>query len=314
MTNPHRLPGSHPFAGLMHRPYLILVLTTLFWGGNVVAGKLAVGHIDPHALMILRWGGALLAVLPFALTPLKRDWPTIKGSWPLLLFYGALGYATFNVLFYMAAYLTSGVNIAIEQVAINIFVMLLNFAVFRTHVRALQLLGAALTILGVAITATHGDLGRILTLDVNLGDALVLLACFAYAVYSLMLRYRPVTNWLSFLVVTFIGAIIASFLFQALLGGGPAALLSTLQAITWQGWLIALYTIFFPSVISQMLYVRGVELIGPNRASLFVNLIPLFGTIGSVIVLGERLETSHLIAAALIIIGIVLAEWSARRA
>jgi drug/metabolite transporter (DMT)-like permease len=313
MTNPPEPAGSHLFTALMHRPYLVLVLTTLFWGGNVVAGKLAVGHIDPHALMILRWGGALLVILPFSIAPLKRDWPAIRGNWPLLLFYGAVGYATFNVLVYFAAYLTSGVNIAIEQVAVNIFVMLLNFAVFRTRVRALQLVGVALTILGVAITATHGDLGRILTLDVNLGDAFVLLACLAYAVYSLTLRYRPVTNWLSFLVVTFAGAIIASFLFQAVIGGGPATLLASFQAITWQGWLIALYTVFFPSVISQMLYVRGVELIGPNRASLFVNLIPLFGTVGSVIILGEVLEASHLIAAALIIVGIVLAEWSARR-
>lgn len=313
MTNPSLLLGSRLFSALMHRPYLVLTLTTLFWGGNVVAGKLAVGHIDPHALMILRWTGALLAVLPFAIVPLKRDWLAIRGNWPLLLFYGAIGYATFNVLVYLAAHLTSGINIAIEQVAINIFVMLLNFVFFRTHVRGLQLLGVALTILGVAVTATDGDLGRVYTLDINLGDALVLLACFAYAVYSLTLRYRPVTNWLSFLVVTFIGAIIASFVFQALLGGGPAALPGAFQAITWQGWLIALYTVFFPSVISQMLYVRGVELIGPNRASLFVNLIPLFGTIGSVLVLGERLEASHLIAAALIVIGIVLAEWSARR-
>lgn len=313
MTNPPGHPLGRLFDALMHRPYLVLTLTTLFWGGNVVAGKLAVGHIDPHALMILRWTGALLAVLPFSIAPLRRDWATIRGNLPLLLFYGAVGYATFNVLVYLAAYLASGVNIAIEQVAVNIFVMILNFAVFRTHVRALQLLGVLLTILGVAITATHGDLGRVLTLDVNLGDALVLLACLAYAVYSLTLRYRPVTNWLSFLVITFVGAIVASFLFQAFLGGGPAQLAVAFGEITWQGWLIALYTVFFPSVISQMLYVRGVELIGPNRASLFINLIPFFGTVGSVLVLGESLETSHLIAAALIIVGIVLAEWSARR-
>lgn len=309
MTNP---PGRLLDA-IMHRPYLVLTLTTLFWGGNVVAGKLAVGHIDPHALMIVRWGGALLAVLPFAIKPLRRDWPTIRGNLPLLLFYGAVGYATFNVLLYLAAYSTSGVNIAIEQVAVNIFVMLLNFAVFRTRVRALQLAGVGLTILGVALTATHGDLRRLLTLDVNLGDALMMLGCLAYAVYSLTLRYRPATNWLSFLVVTFVGAIIASFAFQFALGGGPAQLGRVLTEITWQGWLVALYTMFFPSVISQLLYVRGVELIGPNRASLFINLIPLFGTIGSVLLLGERLETSHLVAAALIIVGIVLAEWAARR-
>lgn len=313
MTNPAGHPLRRLFDALMRRPYLVLTLTTLFWGGNVVAGKLAVGHIDPHALMILRWSGALLAVLPFAIAPLRRDWPTIRGNLPLLLFYGALGFATFNVLVYLAAHLTSGVNIAIEQVAVNIFVMLLNFAIFRTHVRALQVAGVALTILGVAITATHGNIGRILTLDVNFGDALVLLACLAYAVYSLTLRYRPSTNWLSFLVVTFVGAIVASLGFQFLLGGGPAQLAVAFSQITWQGWLIALYTVFFPSVISQMLYVRGVELIGPNRASLFINLIPFFGTVGSVLVLGERLEASHLFAAALIVVGIVLAEWAARR-
>lgn len=313
MTNPTSIAGTSIFGALLNRPYLVLVLTTMFWGGNVVAGKLAVGHIDAHTLMILRWSGALLAVLPFAMAPLRRDWPVIRASWPLLLFYGAVGYATFNVFVYMAAHLTSGLNISIEQVAVNIFVMLLNFAIFRTRVRALQLFGVALTILGVAITASHGDLRRILTLDVNLGDALVLLACFSYAVYSITLRYRPASNWLSFLVVTFIGAILASFFFQAVFGGGFSAFLAEIPEITPQGWLIVLYTVLFPSVISQMLYVRGVELIGPNRASLFVNLIPLFGTIGSVLVLGERLQTQHLAAAGLIITGLVLAEWSARR-
>jgi drug/metabolite transporter (DMT)-like permease len=313
MTNPPLSAAVNPFAAMMNRPYLILVLTTLFWGGNVVAGKLAVGHIDPHALMILRWTGALLAVLPFAVGPLRRDWPAIRGNWLLLLFYGAVGFATFNVFVYMAAHLTSGVNIAIEQVAVNIFVMMLSFAIFRINVRALQLVGVVLTIIGVAITATHGQLARLLTLDVNLGDAFVILACLAYAIYSITLRYRPATHWLSFLVPTFVGAIIASFGFQMLLGGGLEYLVGHLPDVTWQGWIIVLYTVIFPSVISQMLYVRGVELIGPNRASLFVNLIPIFGTVGSVLVLGERLEMFHLLAAALVMAGIVMAEFSARR-
>src|SRR5690606_4043640 len=153
MTNPPSA-ASGPFAALMNRPYLVLVLTNLFWGGNLVAGKLAVGHIDPYLLMLIRWIGALLLVLPFAFGPLQRSWPTIRRYWPLYLFYGAIGYASFNMLMYVSAYLTSGVNMSIEQVTINIFVMALNFAIFRIGVRPLQLLGAALTILGVALTAT----------------------------------------------------------------------------------------------------------------------------------------------------------------
>lgn len=313
MTNSSAAPGNRAFHALMDRPYLILVLTTLFWGGNVVAGKLAVGHIDAHSLMILRWTGALLLVLPFAIGPLKRDWPVIRAKWWLYLFYGAVGFATFNVLVYVAAYYTSGVNTSLEQVAVNIFVIILNFALFRTRVRGLQLLGVLVTILGVAIIATHGDLTRILTLEVNLGDLLVILACFAYAIYSIALRWRPPTHWTSFLVATCTGAIIASLAYQATLGTGTANLPANLAAIDMQGWLIAAYTVIFPSVISQLLYVRGVELIGSNRASLFVNLIPLFGTVGSVIVLGEALQPFHVVAAVMVAAGIVLAEWSARR-
>lgn len=309
--------SSASAAGLGHalfdRPYLILLLTTLFWGGNVVAGKMAVGHIDPHSLMILRWTGALLLVLPFAMGHLKRDWPVIRRKWWLYLFYGAIGYATFNVFVYVAAYYTSGVNIALEQVAVNIFVIGLNFVLFRTGVKALQLAGIAITIIGVAIIATHGELGRILQLDVNLGDLFIIIACFAYAIYSIALRWRPQTHWLSFLSATFVGAILASFGFQAGLGNGPAALASNFASIDLQGWLIAAYTAIFPSVLSQMLYVRGIELIGSNRASLFINLIPLFGTLGSVIVLAESLEMFHIVAAVLIAAGLVLAEWSARR-
>ena len=305
--------AAGPLAALLHNPYLVLVLTNLLWGGNIVAGKLAVGQIDPYLLMILRWIGAILLILPFAMGHLRRAAPTLRRYWPLFLFYGAVGYAGFNVLMYVSAYFTSGVNMAMEQVTINILVMALNFALFRVAVTPLQLAGALLTIIGVALVATHGDLARLLALEINFGDGLVLIACLIWAVYSLTLRYRPATDWMSFLIATSLGAVLASVVFQLTLGGGVPVLPERFSAITPLGWLITAYTIVFPSVVAQMLYVRGVELIGANRASLFINLLPLFGTLGSVLIIGERLEPFHLYAALLIVVGIVLAEWSARR-
>lgn len=305
-------PRTGAFGALMSRPYVLLILCNLFWGGNVVAGKAAVGNIDPYALMVLRWTGAALLVLPFAIDPLRRDWPTIRAKWWLYLFYGAIGYATFNALCYIAAYYTTGFNVGLDQVTINIFVMLLSFIFFRTRVRALQLVGVAITIAGVALTASHGDLGRILALDINFGDLLVIIASLAYAIYSITLRWRPQTDWRSFLFATFIGATLASLVFAATTGGGLAHMVAAIPSITPLGWIIVVYTMVLPSIISQMFYVRGVELIGANRASLFINLIPLFGAIGSVLILGEKLETFHFIAAGLVMSGIVLAEWSAR--
>lgn len=308
-------PRPEPLANrLMSRPYVLLVLCNLFWGGNVVAGKAAVGNIDPYALMLLRWAGALLVLLPFATEPLRRDWPTLRQKWWLYLFYGLVGYATFNVLVYVAAHFTSGINNAIDQVTINILVMLFNFILFRTRVRPLQLVGVAVTIVGVALTATHGNLRRVLDLDINFGDLLVLLASLAYAIYSIGLRWRPKTSWMSFLVASFAGAVLASIVFQLVLGGGAGSFVAAVPGISPLGWLIVAYTVVFPSLISQMFYVRGVELIGANRASLFINLIPLFGALGSVLILGEDMQPFHALAGLLIIIGIGLAEWSARRA
>jgi drug/metabolite transporter (DMT)-like permease len=309
-TSPTR---TGAFAALMSRPYVLLILCNLFWGGNVVAGKAAVGNIDPYALMVIRWAGAALLVLPFAIEPLRRDWPTIRAKWWLYLFYGAVGYATFNALCYVAAYYTTGFNIGLDQVTINIFVMLLSFILFRTRVRPLQLVGVAITIAGVALTASHGDLRRILALDINFGDLLVIVASLAYAIYSIALRWRPQTDWRSFLLATFIGATLASLAFAATTGGGIDRVAATIPSITPLGWIIAAYTMVLPSIISQMFYVRGVELIGANRASLFINLIPLFGAAGAVLVLRERLELFHFIAGGLVVAGIVLAEWSARR-
>jgi drug/metabolite transporter (DMT)-like permease len=297
----------------MAQPYLLLVLCNLFWAGNAVVSKLAPGNIDPYALTLLRWVGALLLLTPFAISPLKREWPVIRARWWLYLFYGAVGYTTFNVLIYLAAYFTSGVNIALDQVAINIFVMALNFALFRQTVKALQIVGVLLTILGVALTATHGDLARLLALDINFGDFLVLLASLAYAVYSIALRWRPATDWMTFLVASFAGALLAALGFVIAIGGGLPHLATALVAITPFGWALVAYTVIFPSILSQMFYARGLQLIGANRASLFINLIPLFGALGAVLVLGERLEGFHLLAGALVIIGIVLAEWSVRQ-
>ncbi|WDR04940.1 DMT family transporter [Devosia rhodophyticola] len=314
MTKPPSPPNRGISAQLLDRPYVLLILTTLFWGGNVVAGKLAVGHIDPYTLTLLRWTGALLIVLPFSIRPLKRDMPTLLSKWWLLLFYGGVGYVTFNIFIYIAAHYASGINIGLEQVTINMFVMLANFALFGLRVRALQLFGVALTALGVLITATHGDLARLLSLDIGFGDLLVLFACAAYAAYSVTLRFRPVTSWLSYLVATFMGAIIASIFYQLALGGGIGAFFAALPTISPQGWLVAAYTMLLPSVVSQMFYVRGVELIGANRASLFINLIPIFAASLAILVLGETLQPYHMVAAALVMAGIFLAEFSARRA
>lgn len=302
----------HAAGRLFANPYLLLVLAPTFWGGNLVAGKLAVGNIPPSLLLMGRWIGAVAILLVIALPHLRRDWPEIRPALGWLILYGALGFATFNMLMYSAAPFTSAVNASIEQASIPVMVLLGNFFVYKVRARLLQILGLVLTIAGVGFVATHGDLGRILTLDVGLGDGMVLMACLTYAIYSLTLRYRPQIHWLSFMAVTAIAALLMSLIYQMAFGGGMGAFVAGIPHITPLGWAAVVYVMVFPSILAQLAYARGVELVGPNRASIFINLLPITGTLLSVLVIGERLEPFHLVAAVLVIAGIGLSELSVR--
>lgn len=312
MTKPQTHENRGISARLLHQPYLLLILAPLFWGGNVVAAKLVVGEIDPFLLLAARCVGATLFILPFAWPYLKADWPVIRRTWLLLMAFGFIGYALFNVLLYVGLSTTTGVNAAIVQAALPMMILLANFVVFRARARILQILGVIIAITGVMLTATHGDLRRILTLDINVGDGFVILACLAYTAYTLALRFRPDVNMMSFMAVAFSGAAITGVIMLQLFGGGIGQF-ATIPSMSVTVWLVLIYVMIFPSMFSQVAYARGVELVGANRAAPSHNLIPVFGAIGSVLILGERLELYHYLAAAIIIGGIVLAEWAARR-
>jgi drug/metabolite transporter (DMT)-like permease len=294
----------------MHRAaYLMLLSTMLLWGGNSVAGKLAVGHVSPMTLVFLRWVMAVLILLPIGWQALREDWPQVRRHWRLIAALGACGFTFFNVIFYTALNYTTAINVSIEQAAIPIVIILANFVLFRLRVRPLQIVGVALTIIGVALTASHGDLGQLLKLQLNFGDAIMLVAVLCYSLYSVGLRLKPAIRWQSLMLALSIAALLISvpfFVWEIVAGRVivPAA----------AGWALTLYTALGASVISQVLYIKGNELIGANRAGLFINLVPIFGTLLSVLIVGEQFHLYQALALALVLGGIGLAEYSGSRA
>lgn len=312
MTKPQAQQSSGIFTRVLDQPYLLLVLAPLFWGGNVVAAKLVVGELDPFLLLACRCVLATAFIIPFAARHVRRDWATIRRTWPVLMAYGLVGYALFNALLYVGLNFTTAVNSAIEQASLPMLILGANFIVFRVRARFIQIIGVILAISGVVLTATHGDPARLLTLDINIGDGFVILACLAYTTYTLGLRFRPQVHIMSFMAVSFLGAATSAVIMLAMFGGGLGEV-ATLAHASPTAWAVIAYVAIFPSMFSQVAYARGVELVGANRAAPSHNLIPVFGTLGSVLILGETLQPYHFVAAAIIVGGIVLAEWAARR-
>jgi drug/metabolite transporter (DMT)-like permease len=289
---------------LYGQPYLLLVLTTLFWGGNVVAGKLAVGEVSPMAVTFLRWLISAATLCLFARFAIAAEWRRLVPAWRYILIMGFIGFTGFNVLFFAAAYYTSAVNIAIIQGSTPIMV-LIGTLFLGARLRLLQGLGVLATIIGVVITASHGDWHILSALTFNRGDTWLLIASIFYAGYTLALRWRPQVSAIVFFAALSMAATLTSV--PLIIG---ESLMGKLQWPTPWGWLILLYIVLLPSLLCQIFYIRGIELIGPGRAGTFYNLVPIFGAVLSTLILDEPFALYHVVALALVLGGIGLAERS----
>lgn len=285
--------------------YAVLAFTMACWGGNAVAGRLAVGEISPMVITCLRW--AIVSVFLASLAPraLVQAWPELRRNGVKIVLMAIFGFSAFNTLFYLAAHYTTAVNISILQGAIPIFVVLGALLFHGIRIRALQAVGIAATLLGVAVVATKGDLGALAAFRLNLGDILMLIACLFYSGYTLALRDRPNLPSLVFFSAM---AVIAFLTSLPLLGYEVAT--GTAIWPTAQGWAILLFVALFPSFLAQLAFMRGVQLIGPGRAGLFGNLVPIFGSIFAILILGELFGVFHLVSLLLVIGGILIAEIS----
>ena len=300
--------GDAGLRALYDRPYFLLTLTMVAWAGNAIASRLAVGEISPMALTSGRWALVLLLLGIFARDAIRAGAPGLKAQWRAVAAMGICGFTVFNALFYVAGHMTSAVNISILQGSAPIFVMLGALVLHRTPVRSGQALGALVTLAGVATVASDGDLRGLAELRFNPGDLMMLAACLLYAGYTLALRGREGVSTVWF----FAGLAAAAFVSSLPLLAGEIAL-GQAQAPTARGWAILGYVALAPSFFAQIFYMRGVQLIGPSRAGLFINLVPVFGAILAVVGLGEPFRPHHAAALLLVLSGILLAETAARR-
>ena len=285
------------------RAYLLLTFTTWCWGLNAIISRLAVGEISPMQLVTVRWLGVVLILAVIARENIARDWPILRRHLPFICLMGSCGFTAFNALFYVAGHHTSAINIGILQGSIPIFVLLVSLFVLRQPISLIQGGGVAVTLLGVVIVASRGDPGELLGMSVNRGDLFIVIACFFYAAYSIGLSRRPNVSALGFFAAVAAIAWIVSL---------PLVAIETYQqgwtAPTPTGWMLALMVTLLPSLIAQIFFIQGVGLIGPSRAGVFVNLVPLFASIMAVIFLQEVFQAYHALALMLVLGGIWLSE------
>jgi drug/metabolite transporter (DMT)-like permease len=275
--------------------YLLLSLSTLFWAGNAIVGRALHAEIPPVAFAFWRWAVASLLLVPVTWRLVRKDWPQIVNAWPIIVVLAVLGISCFNTMLYQAAHTTTATNIALIQTAMPAAIVVLSLLLFGERVSRKGILGVALSMTGAGVVVTHGNLGALVTWHFVSGDLWMLAAVIIYALYSVLLRKRPRVHPMTFLTVTFVtgSAILLPLYAWELAERAP--LIVNAEVISG-----ILYVALFPSIAAYLCWNRGVELIGANRAGLFICLVPVFASALAVVFLGETLHVYHAIGLVLI--------------
>lgn len=281
--------------------YLILAIAPLCWAGNIVLARGVIDIIPPITLAFWRWTGAFLLLIPFTWRTAKQDWGVVKQSWGIILLLSIFGISCFNTLLYTAVHTIPAINGALIQTAMPAAIILISVLVFKDRVTLLQIFGAVICMFGAFLVVCKGNILEIRYLSLATGDILMMIAVVTYALYSVLLRKRPLIHPLSLLTYTFgIGALGLLPLYIWEIYYYPPF------EITIQVLLSILYVAVFPSIIAYFCWNRGIADLGPNRAGLFINLIPVFASVFAILFLNESLKIYHILGMVLIFSGMIL--------
>jgi drug/metabolite transporter (DMT)-like permease len=287
---------------------LMLTVPPLLWAGNAVVGRLVSDLVPPITLNFLRWSIAFFILLPLAgnlLKPSSPLWP----SWRRFAVLSLLGVGCYNALQYLALQTSTPLNVTLVAGSTPFFMLAIGALFFKTPVRPAQWLGAALSIVGVLVVLSRGNVEQLMQVSFVVGDIYILLATLCWALYSWLLSQRNEpdeirSNWAAFLMAQ----VIFGLGWAGMFTGAEWAL--TDAHITWGPPLFAAlaFVSVGPAVLAYRCWGLGVQTAGPAVAGFFSNLTPLFAAIMSTVFLGDLPKVYHVVAFGLIVSGILVSS------
>ena len=292
-----------PLRWIINQPYLLLSLTSLFWAGNIVLARFVAGHVPPLTLSSVRWIGAFILLWPFAKEHLRRDWPILRANLPLMLLLSATGFAFNNAISYMALQYTEALNALLIQSSAPLFVALWALLLFGVRLTWAQLGGIVISLAGVLTIILRGDLSALANNPLQQGRPDV---CQRRAgIRALFSRHDQAPGDASPVADHFHHGL-------RLDHAGAVCMVGDAERLCAEGRSPdrgdVAYAVIFPSTLAYLCFNRGIALIGPNRAAPFLHLVPVFGSVMAIVLLGEQPRLFHVVGYALVLAGVVIAS------
>lgn len=283
---------------------ILLVLPPLFWAGNALVGRAAIGAIAPIELAFWRWVLALALLLPFTLRDVIRHRRLFLARWPVVVAMGLFSVAAYNTLLYMAVQTTTAINATLMGASMPLMMLVLGRVWLGEPIRRAQALGIVVSACGMVAVVSRGEPERLLGLALTPGDGLMLLATLSWAIYSVMLkRFALPVSGSTLLSVLILVGLTAIAPFHAWYAISHPALVVSMPVLAAIG-----YTAVFASLMAYYFWNRGVVVVGAATAGQYTYLIPLFTAVLAVLLIDEQFQWFHAVGGGLIFAGLGLAN------
>ena len=285
--------------------YFILILTTIFWSGNFIVGKAAsMFQIPPFSLNFYRWFFAGLILLPFTYKEIIYKKKYILENLGFFIILGITSITIFNSIVYFSLYYTQVISGILMISTIPVWIIFISSILNIEKTNIFQILGVILSLTGVIFIITKADINLIKNLDFNKGDLSMVVAMFSWAIYSALLKRKKYKiSQISLLEVVIIcGLIFLAPIYFIEMSMGKLIILEK------PFYLTLAYVVIFPGLAAFFFWIKGISIIGANRAGIFLHLMPIFGAIMAMVIFDEKFMYYHFLGAIFIIAGITLSN------
>jgi len=285
--------------------YIKLFLVALFFGGTFIAGRIMAANLPPFTSAFLRF---LLASFFLVLFVFKKygKFPQINfQQFLLIIALGLTGVAGYNFFFFSGLKFITASR-ASMIISLNPSVItILSILIFKDKFTKFKFIGITLSLTGALIVISQGDLQVILQGNIGWGELLILGCVVCWSSFTVLGKIT-MKNLKPIIAVTY--ACLAGTLILIL----PTYWEGVLQNITQYNvevWLSVFVLGFLGTVLAFTWFYEGIDKIGPSRAGIFINFVPVFATLMGVLILHEKLSPSLIIGAIFVVSGVYLTNY-----
>lgn len=286
--------------------YLLPLLTVIIWGGNSIINKMAASAIEPSAMSFYRWAFAMLLLTPFCLPSIIKSRHVIRPYLSKLAFLALLGMVINQSLGYYAGLTTTASNMSLIISLVPLISVFLSVPLLGKRISTLSIVGAVISLAGLTFMLGHGDVTFFLHQPITQGDGLMVIAAITYAAYCVLLKRwkMPITNWQ---MIYMQGMFAVAMLMPLWLTSDN--LLPPKESIP-----LIMYASIAASIAAPWMWVKAIDVIGAESSAMFMNLMPVVAVSLAAVLLGEKIESYHLMGGLMVISGVILAQIKTKKA